>query len=54
MKNCQNCGHESHCGTQLFKEHKDGDNQIINIKVCEHCRCQACQNKDISNGERTL
>ncbi len=50
MTYCQNCGHESHCGTQLFKDFKDGENKIINIKVCEHCRCQACQKKDISNG----
>lgn len=50
MNNCKNCGHESHCGTSLFKDLKDGDNQIINIKVCEQCRCQACQKKDKDNG----
>ncbi len=50
MNNCQNCGHKSHCGTSLFKDHKDGDNQTINIKVCEQCRCMACQIKDTDNG----
>ena len=35
MTSCQNCGHESHCGTSLFKDHKDGDNQTINIKTFE-------------------
>ena len=50
MNGCQNCGHESHCGTALYKDHKDGDNQVINIKVCEQCRCQDCQTKDSNNG----
>ena len=50
MSKCQNCGHDSHCGTNLTKDYTDGDNQIINIKVCEHCRCEACQTKDTANG----
>ena len=29
-----------------MQDHKDGDNQVINIKVCEQCRCQDCQTKD--------
>ena len=47
---CKNCGNDSHCGTPLFKDMTDGDNKIINIKVCEHCRCDACQQKDTPNG----
>ncbi len=50
MSSCQNCGHELHCGTSYFKDFTDGDNQNINIKVCEQCRCQNCQKKDIENG----
>jgi hypothetical protein len=47
---CQNCGSHSHCGSSLSRDEKDGDNKIINIKVCEHCRCEACQQKDTQNG----
>tara|TARA_Y100001936_G_C15750840_1_gene496007 strand:- start:44 stop:190 length:147 start_codon:yes stop_codon:yes gene_type:complete len=38
MDNCQNCGCEGHCPEPLYKE-IDGNN----IKVCEHCRCGACE-----------
>jgi len=47
---CKNCGHESHCGNALTRDEKDGDNKIINIRVCEHCRCQACQKEEANNG----
>jgi len=47
---CKNCGHESHCGGKLTKDFVDGDNQVINIEVCKHCRCDACQQKDTPNG----
>ena len=41
MKNCQNCGHECHCGTSCTQEHKDGDNKNILILCCNHCRCDS-------------
>ncbi len=39
---CRNCGHESHCGVSLRKEQRDGDNKIIEIEICKHCRCEIC------------
>ena len=50
MNCCNNCGRHSHCGTALYEDFKDGDNNTINIKVCEQCRCQDCQTKDTNNG----
>ena len=50
MNCCNNCGRYSHCGTTLYEDFKDGDNNTINIKVCEQCRCQNCQTKDNTNG----
>ena len=50
MTSCQNCGHGKHCGTALTKDFVDGDNKVINIKVCEQCRCLDCQTKDNTNG----
>ena len=50
MNCCNNCGRHSHCGATLYEDFKDGDNNTINIKVCEQCRCQDCQTKDNTNG----
>lgn len=53
MQYCQNCGHESHCGIPLWKEVKINDpflGQNPSIKVCNHCRCDKCQNKDTKDG----
>ena len=43
--NCQNCGSTSHCGVPLKREERDGDNRIIEIEVCKHCRCYNCATK---------
>jgi len=37
MKNCQNCGHVCHCGTDCMQTHKDGDGKDVEIKCCTHC-----------------
>jgi hypothetical protein len=42
MIKCNNCGHDSHCGTPLRKEQRDGDNKLIEIEVCKCCRCAQC------------
>lgn len=40
---CKNCGHESHCGTDLYKEFKEViDNKPGIIKVCSGCSCDDC------------
>jgi len=36
---CNNCGHESHCGTVLKKE---VDKESGPIEVCKSCRCFRC------------
>ena len=38
MKNCQNCGHECHCGSICVQNHKDGDGKDIQIHCCASCR----------------
>ncbi len=45
LSSCQNCGHESHCGTPLWKEIKVHDPALKEnpiIKVCQCCRCKHC------------
>ena len=42
---CKNCGHPSHCGGPLQKEHRgnSGDGGIMGmIEVCKSCRCEKC------------
>ena len=36
---CNNCGHNSHCGTPLIKE---VDKENGPIEVCKKCRCFKC------------
>lgn len=38
MKYCQNCGHECHCGTVCVQNHKDGDQNEVQIHCCASCR----------------
>ena len=40
MKNCYNCGHSCHCGTDCVQNHKDGDGKNIQIVCCKSCRCK--------------
>lgn len=50
MNNCQNCGHQSHCGTSLWKEVTDypieQQTEYRQIEVCKHCRCKECSPND--------
>ena len=39
MNNCQNCGHECHCGSNCVQNHKDGDGNNLQIECCKNCRC---------------
>lgn len=49
MDYCENCGYEAHCGTSLYKEHRDvWDNHRGQIKVCDMCRCEECTIEEIS------
>ena len=38
MKNCQNCGHDCHCGSSCIQQHTDGDGKIVEIECCKACR----------------
>ena len=45
---CQNCGHESHCGTPLRKDVNNSYDRI-DIRhnppvICNTCRCELCTN----------
>lgn len=40
---CQNCGHDSHCGTSYTD---DIDRMGNVIQICKHCRCEKCQDRD--------
>ena len=35
VRGCQNCGHESHCDSKLYKDFGEQKE----ILVCYHCRC---------------
>ena len=39
VRNCKNCGHESHCDTKLYKDFEESK-QVL---VCHHCRCDLCE-----------
>jgi hypothetical protein len=41
LSSCQNCGHESHCHTALWKAIDFREPDKI-IKVCHCCRCKHC------------
>ncbi len=46
---CKNCGHASHCGAPLQKEHRgySSEGGIMGmIEVCKSCRCEKCINPD--------
>jgi hypothetical protein len=50
MIECQNCGHESHCGVPLMKDfRREPYNHGIEgqIRVCDHCRCEMCERDSI-------
>ena len=35
MKNCQNCGHDCHCGGHCMKDY-DGNGEILCCSNCRH------------------
>ena len=42
---CRNCGHPSHCGVALTKEHRGYSSEggiMGTIEVCKSCRCEKC------------
>lgn len=43
MGNCDNCGHECHCGRTLKKFIDPNDKAIV---VCKNCRCKECIEED--------
>ena len=45
---CDNCGRPSHCGIPLWEDYKDEywGKRRGQIKVCDHCRCDKCTEKD--------
>ena len=44
---CINCGHESHCGTRLYKTIKNYEAEgEISVCVCHNCICTSCAKKD--------
>lgn len=46
MTSCQNCGHESHCGTPLWKEYRRAYDHGPEgqYEACKVCRCERCSN----------
>ena len=50
MNSCKNCGHQSHCGTPMFRQHEDYDGHCYSVEICKHCRCDNCEKKDKEDG----
>jgi hypothetical protein len=52
MNKCQNCGHDSHCGSRLMKDYRrEPYSHGIEggIEVCRKCRCNDCTEMKESN-----
>ena len=46
MSNCKNCGHDSHCGVSLKKDHRTVRHGIEGqIEICKKCLCSNCEIK---------
>ena len=46
MAYCQNCGYDSHCGTDCKRVERDWRGKLLGeIVVCQYCRCELCENK---------
>jgi len=44
MTYCNNCGHQSHCGTNFSVEDEDGfTGEAYKREICKHCRCEKCE-----------
>ena len=51
MKNCQNCGHECHCGTTCYQDYKDGEGKDITIDCCKNCLHDSYEDEEKYNIE---
>ena len=44
MTYCNNCGHESHCGSRYTEEDEDRfTGEAYEREICKHCRCEKCE-----------
>lgn len=50
MSFCQNCGRDSHCGSNATMRVNAGEIGINEVIVCRNCRCDKCTKKDKDNG----
>ena len=41
---CDNCGRESHCGTDAKMKVQADELGINEVVVCKSCRCKKCTN----------
>ena len=52
---CNICGHESHCGSPLWKEVRDYASEQgpthRSIEVCKSCSCTKCSTKQSLNNK---
>lgn len=39
---CDNCGHPAHCGEKFRKDIQNSPTETVNVEVCAHCICKAC------------
>ena len=46
MTHCRNCGYESHCGVEYNREERNGRGKFLGEIVCEHCRCELCDDRN--------
>jgi len=48
-RNCNNCGHPSHCGGPLYEDAwNEYGRRLGRIEICKSCTCNDCSTKDIS------
>ena len=52
---CNNCGYESHCGTNKMKDFRRSpyNHGIEGVtEVCKYCRCEKCTSPDWGQGTK--
>lgn len=37
---CNNCGRECHCNVSLWENVKVNGDEVVEIKICDHCTCK--------------
>lgn len=50
MSNCNNCGHDCHCGSYCMQNHTDGDGNQVQIECCKNCRCDTVKESEQKAG----